>query len=356
MFFTTFALGGIPHEEEDFTMAYNALDVARKVIAATNEAAGDTITNLKLQKLLYYLQGHWLATFDGPLFGDRIEAWEYGPVVPSVYSHFAVNRGNPIDVGANGGNLALGTRQEDALFYSIYAKYADYSASALMRMTHGEAPWIAAWSVGQNAEISLTSIKQYFKSKQMEEREDTEEDYRSSLAAHAGVRKRIMACGAVLQYMRTMYGVPGLFVDGETEYTARMVADFYGVPPSVLHRCVETHREELRGNGYVEATHGGEDECTLGTFSFSALINVGMLLDGSRKAKEVRCALLDAYIEQLNERVGGGTRYVSMTDSAWMARAEEMAKYMEHNDADFMSVVEMNRDIFLRLKHAGNDD
>ena len=81
-----------------------------------------------------------------------------------------------------------------------------------------------------------------------------------------------------------------------------------------------------------------------------------MLLDGSRKAKEVRCALLDAYIEQLNERVGGGTRYVSMTDSAWMARAEEMAKYMEQNGADFMSVVEMNRDIFLRLKHAGNED
>lgn len=97
-------------------MAYNALDVARKVIAATNEAVGDSITNLKLQKLLYYLQGHWLATFDGPLFGDKIEAWRYGPVVPSVYSHFAVNRGNPIDVGANGGSLALGTRQEEALF------------------------------------------------------------------------------------------------------------------------------------------------------------------------------------------------------------------------------------------------
>ena len=50
--FSTFAAGGIPHEEEEYTMAYNALEVARKVISATNEVVGDSITNLKLQKLL----------------------------------------------------------------------------------------------------------------------------------------------------------------------------------------------------------------------------------------------------------------------------------------------------------------
>ena len=45
-------------------MCYNAIDIAKKVIAYTNEEEGDSITNLKLQKLLYYLQGFHLAFYN----------------------------------------------------------------------------------------------------------------------------------------------------------------------------------------------------------------------------------------------------------------------------------------------------
>lgn len=46
------------------------------------------VDNLKLQKLLYYCQGIHLKVVDTPLFNDVIEAWRYGPVVPSVYHKY----------------------------------------------------------------------------------------------------------------------------------------------------------------------------------------------------------------------------------------------------------------------------
>jgi len=50
---------------------------------------GDTISNLKLQKLLYYAQGLHLAIYRGaPLFEEQLLAWNYGPVVECVYSRF----------------------------------------------------------------------------------------------------------------------------------------------------------------------------------------------------------------------------------------------------------------------------
>lgn len=49
----------------------------------------ESVTNLKLQKILYYVQGYFLAKFDRPLFPDEIQAWKFGPVVPSVYYEFS---------------------------------------------------------------------------------------------------------------------------------------------------------------------------------------------------------------------------------------------------------------------------
>lgn len=43
------------------------------------------LTNLKLQKMLYFAQAEYLKEFDKKLFEDGIEAWQYGPVVKNVY-------------------------------------------------------------------------------------------------------------------------------------------------------------------------------------------------------------------------------------------------------------------------------
>ena len=50
--------------------------------------AFDDLTNMKLNKLLYFSQGHYLKKYGRPLFNNVIEAWGHGPVVPEVYSTY----------------------------------------------------------------------------------------------------------------------------------------------------------------------------------------------------------------------------------------------------------------------------
>ena len=66
-----------------------ALTLANYILTRAKKQ-GINITNLKLQKILYYVQGYFLAKFDHPLFPDDIQAWTFGPVVPNVYYHFSI--------------------------------------------------------------------------------------------------------------------------------------------------------------------------------------------------------------------------------------------------------------------------
>lgn len=69
---------------------YNALIIANFIIwFVNNQTFNRSLTPLKLQKILYYVQANHLAQSNGiPLFTDPIEMWQYGPVVPSVYHEF----------------------------------------------------------------------------------------------------------------------------------------------------------------------------------------------------------------------------------------------------------------------------
>ena len=81
-------------------MAYNVLDIAKKLLfRAKNNENGDFMSNMKLQKMLYYQQGFHLAYYGTPLFDEEIEAWMYGPVVPCVYEHFKNYGRQGIDPG-----------------------------------------------------------------------------------------------------------------------------------------------------------------------------------------------------------------------------------------------------------------
>ena len=119
-------------------MAYKALDIANKIISKTDLEHGDTISNLKLQKMLYYQQGFHLAYFGTPLFDEDIVAWQYGPVVPSVYKEYKSFESNSISTSEEGISLS---DDEEELFNNVYEEYNQFSAVALMKMTHEESPW-----------------------------------------------------------------------------------------------------------------------------------------------------------------------------------------------------------------------
>lgn len=138
-------------------MAYKALDIANKIIFKTDLEHGDTISNLKLQKMLYYQQGFHLAYFGTPLFDEDIVAWQYGPVVPSVYKEYKSFESNSISTSEEGISLS---DDEEELFNNVYEEYNQFSAVALMKMTHEESPWK---TTEINSVISRDKMAAFFK-------------------------------------------------------------------------------------------------------------------------------------------------------------------------------------------------
>lgn len=56
------------------------------------------ISNLQLQKILYYVQVYSLKNTGEPMFSDEIEAWKFGPVVRNVYNYYCGFGSLPIKI------------------------------------------------------------------------------------------------------------------------------------------------------------------------------------------------------------------------------------------------------------------
>ncbi len=90
------------------------------------------ITNLMLNKLLYFAQGHHLAEYGKPLFGETIEAWKYGPVVPSVYRKYKLYGKDPIHNDGRFDCRNLFSDDAMSLLLDVAEYYMDYSSSKLV--------------------------------------------------------------------------------------------------------------------------------------------------------------------------------------------------------------------------------
>lgn len=143
---------------------YTATDVAnyfiylgsKKVIGDNKEREG--VTNLKLQKMLYLAQAYFLAKFGKPLFSDKIEAWEFGPVVPSVYHKLKKHSSNPIILEEDKTKIA---EEDKEILQKIWDAFGGYSASKLVDITHAHSPWKDAYK-SVNKEISNKVISEYY--------------------------------------------------------------------------------------------------------------------------------------------------------------------------------------------------
>lgn len=143
-------------------MSYPVLDIANLLLrfAYTAEGAEDMMSNMKLQKMLYYQQGFHLAHFGTPLFDEEIEAWMYGPVVPCVYDKFERFGRNGIMPDEENEFQLHGEELE--LFNQVFEVYGKYSAYGLMRLTHDEDPWKST-PTGKGNVISKGKMADYFK-------------------------------------------------------------------------------------------------------------------------------------------------------------------------------------------------
>jgi uncharacterized phage-associated protein len=69
-------------------MAYNSKAIANYFLDIAEKTGDTSITPMKIQKLVYYAQGWHLAIFGRPLIHEQIEAWQYGPVIESLFHEF----------------------------------------------------------------------------------------------------------------------------------------------------------------------------------------------------------------------------------------------------------------------------
>ena len=115
--------------------------------------SGEKITPMKLQKLMYFVCRDYTKQFGSSPISEQFEVWQYGPVLPSVYSEFKSFGANPITEFARDaqGNAFMVSERENPdlgrIIDSIWQKYRSKSGVELSRITHqSTSGWYRAYS------------------------------------------------------------------------------------------------------------------------------------------------------------------------------------------------------------------
>jgi hypothetical protein len=155
-------------------------------------------------------------------------------------------------------------------------------------------------------------------------------------------RQNILNNPVALPRIREALEIKPLEYNGVLYVTKQMAADFYEVDKRTIDNCLMDNEEELRNNGYriwkgnelkelKEYFAHEKDFATkttqIGLFDFRSFLNVGMLLTTSEKAKQVRSLMLDIVITVINEKTGGGTKYINRKDRNYVISAVQEENY-----------------------------
>ena len=140
---------------------YSVLDVARYIIWYCKKK-GYSISNLKLQKILYFVQAEFLVSVGSPCFAEEIEAWDFGPVVPEVYHEFKIFGSADIPKFVCLNEAAAISNKDKTMINDMVDQCGAYSASTLVEITHNQDPWLHAYERHCNNVIEKKAIKQYF--------------------------------------------------------------------------------------------------------------------------------------------------------------------------------------------------
>lgn len=120
----------------------NPVDLASYfIIRAYEDGIEAEMTNMKVQKLLYYAQSLHLALYDEPLFDDEIQAWRYGPVCPPAYRFYSEFEAKQLPIPEKEESLKTIPEEKKVLLEEVWEYFGGYHAYSLSGMTHGEFPW-----------------------------------------------------------------------------------------------------------------------------------------------------------------------------------------------------------------------
>lgn len=154
------------------------LDVCRYVINYSNDKDYG-VSNLKLQKLLYFIQAYFLIhsmNFEA-CFEEKIEAWDFGPVVPDAYHEYKqygstdippiktyidFNEENPWNSTIMEFDDNCISEENKKLIKEVVDKLSRFSATDLVNITHNQAPWKDVYVQYENNEITKEAMRDYF--------------------------------------------------------------------------------------------------------------------------------------------------------------------------------------------------
>lgn len=148
---------------EDYGAKYEALNIANYVVYYSNKNRY-SISNLRLQKLLYFIQAYYLYSFGKACFKDEIEAWAFGPVVPNVYHKYKKYGAGSIPYSFdNVKEISNINNADKEVINMVVTKLSRYGVYDLVQTTHQQGPWVRVYDKRiRGAVISKKSIKDYF--------------------------------------------------------------------------------------------------------------------------------------------------------------------------------------------------
>lgn len=112
---------------------YHALDLAKYIVTKCIDDE-KPISNLQLQKILYYVQREFLTRYNQAAFSDDIEAWQFGPVVPNVYYHFCGF--GSMKIARNFDSFSLLSKRDQTLIDEIVEQKRELYPWDLVSETH----------------------------------------------------------------------------------------------------------------------------------------------------------------------------------------------------------------------------
>lgn len=121
---------------------------------------GCPISNLKLQKLLYLAQAYALISKNRKLFEEPIEAWAFGPVVPSVYKLYKQYGCGSLFKPDEDAETA--DSEDQKILTAVFEQFKSWSATDLTQLTLSQRPWQDAYAEGSKTEITISAIKEFF--------------------------------------------------------------------------------------------------------------------------------------------------------------------------------------------------
>jgi uncharacterized phage-associated protein len=156
-------------------MKTNALSVANYLVDLSKE--GERFHLIGLIKRVYIVHGFSLALYNKPAIDDRfdcVEAWKYGPVIPSVYHSFKYNKNNkienPVEIiewGDDGDFQFVAPQLKDndimEVCKMVFKRYRKTTDSDMIKLTHlSGTPWGLCYVAEQNNQIPDDLTKRYY--------------------------------------------------------------------------------------------------------------------------------------------------------------------------------------------------